>query len=70
MGADEVWDGGEVGGKGVGAMKDQIVDEEYEHGVPGRACRACNSAWPATEPDEEPWHHGNDCPVPQSGEEP
>lgn len=48
-------------------MKDQIVDEEYERGVPGRACKSCNSAWPATERDEEPWHHADDCPVPQSG---
>jgi len=39
-----------------------IVDEEYERGVPGRACLLCDSAWPATEPDDEPWHHGGNCP--------
>lgn len=39
-----------------------IVDEEYEPGVPGRACYDCNSAWPATEPDEESHHHARSCP--------
>ncbi len=43
-----------------------IVDEEYEPGVPGRACLDCNSAWPASEPDEESHHHASDCVQAQS----
>ena len=44
-----------------GASVDLIFDEEYDHGVPGRACAECNCAWPATEPDEENWHHDFEC---------
>ena len=40
-----------------------IVDAEYEPGVAGRACTACNSGWPASEPDGEPWHHAVGCPL-------
>ena len=40
---------------------DVIVNEDYSPGVPGRACLSCRSAWPATEPDDEPWHHAAGC---------
>lgn len=43
------------------AVRSATVDEEYEPGVPGRACTECNHAWPADEADEEPWHHRQDC---------
>lgn len=49
---------------------EQIIDSEYDPGVPGRACLECNSAWPASEPDEEHWHHARGCSVLQSSEEP
>ena len=39
-----------------------ILDEEYEPGVPGRACPACNCGWPASEPDDSWWHHERGCP--------
>lgn len=39
----------------------RIVDEEYESGVPGRACLDCSSAWPASESDDESWHHAQGC---------
>jgi len=39
----------------------EIVSEEYSPGVPGRACLTCCSGWPATEPDDEPWHHAAGC---------
>ncbi len=39
-----------------------IIDSEYDHeGTPGRACLDCNSAWPTTEPDDDPCHHADDC---------
>jgi hypothetical protein len=52
-------------------MKNElIVDESYDRdGTPGRACLCCNSAWPASEPDEEPWHHADGCVMPQSSDE-
>lgn len=41
-----------------------IVDEPYDSaGTPGRACTACKSAWPTSEPDGEPWHHADGCPL-------
>lgn len=41
-----------------------IIDEPYDlDGRPGRACTDCNSAWPSSEADDEPWHHADDCPV-------
>lgn len=40
-----------------------IIDEPYDPGVPGRACLLCKSAWPASEADEEPWHHTAKCPL-------
>lgn len=42
--------------------RDIIIDSPYDRdGTPGRACTACNSAWPASEPDEERGHHAADC---------
>ena len=35
-----------------------IADEEYDPGVPGKACLLCNSAWPASE-GESDLHHGH-----------
>lgn len=46
---------------GAVAVASAIVDEEYEPGVPGRACTECHSAWPADEADEETWHHAAGC---------
>jgi hypothetical protein len=40
-----------------------VVDEEYEPGVPGRGCVKCTRAWPASEPDDSPWHHASTCEV-------
>ena len=40
-----------------------LIDEDYEPGVPGRACVKCHSAWPASEPDDRPWHHEAGCKV-------
>ena len=40
-----------------------IVDEPYDRdGTPGRACLSCNTAWPADEADDEPFHHRPGCP--------
>jgi ferredoxin-like protein FixX len=40
----------------------QIIDEEYDLGVPGRACLECSSAWPASErEDHASWHHAAGC---------
>ncbi len=43
------------------ATESRIVDEDYDPGVPGRACLDCNSAWPATEADDAYWHHRDGC---------
>ncbi len=44
-----------------------IVDEEYDPGVPGRACLDCNSAWPTSEPgDHIAMHHSHGCAQVQS----
>lgn len=40
----------------------RIVDEPYDRaGTPGRACLDCQSAWPASEPDDEAHHHASGC---------
>ncbi len=41
----------------------RIIDENYDPGVPGRACTSCNMAWPADEDDDAHWHHRAGCEV-------
>jgi hypothetical protein len=39
-----------------------IVDDAYDRqGTPGKACTACNSAWPASEIETDS-HHERGCP--------
>lgn len=46
----------------AGALSGPIVSEPYDRdGTPGRACLACGSAWPASEPDAMAHHHANGC---------
>lgn len=44
-------------------MLPEIISEAYDReGTPGRACKGCNCAWPASEGDSDPCHHDDSCP--------